>query len=77
IVIDNVKLNLKYFETLFKKQQHVNAGDKLVSFDLDKIKAAGYDTTIMLVVTNSKNYEVNVTTETAAADNWLLKLKPE
>lgn len=77
IGIDTVKLNGKYFETLVKKEQHVNAGDKLVSFDLDKIKAAGYDTTIMLVVTNSKNYEVNVTTETAAADNWLLKLKPE
>lgn len=75
IGIDTVKLNGKYFETLVKKEQHVNVGDALVSFDLEKISANGYDPTIMMVITNSKDYEVNVTTETAATDNWLLRLK--
>ncbi|MFT8648795.1 glucose PTS transporter subunit IIA, partial [Liquorilactobacillus nagelii] len=75
IGIDTVKLNGKYFETLVKKEQHVNVGDALVSFDLEKISADGYEPTIMMVITNSKDYEVNVTTETAATDNWLLRLK--
>lgn len=75
IGIDTVKLNGQYFETLVKKEQHVTVGEEIVSFDLEKIKAAGYDPTVMLVVTNSKDYEVNSTTETAATNNWLLKLK--
>jgi PTS system beta-glucosides-specific IIC component len=75
IGIDTVKLNGKHFETLVKKEQHVNVGDTLISFDLEQISADGYDPTVMMVITNSKDYEVNVTTETAATDNWLLRLK--
>ncbi|WP_057829820.1 beta-glucoside-specific PTS transporter subunit IIABC [Liquorilactobacillus cacaonum] len=75
IGIDTVKLNGKNFETLVKKEQHVSVGENLVSFDLEKIKSAGYDPTVMMIITNSKDYEVITTTETAAKSNWLLELK--
>ncbi|WP_281165633.1 beta-glucoside-specific PTS transporter subunit IIABC [Liquorilactobacillus sicerae] len=77
IGIDTVKLNGKYFETLVKKEQHVKVKQKLVKFDLDKIKQAGYDPTIMLVITNSKQYQITTTSKTAAKDNWLLQLEPK
>ena len=75
IGIDTVKLNGKYFSTLVKKQDHVVKGQDLVKFDFEKISQAGYDPTVMLVITNSKQYQITSTNETAVTDNWLLKLK--
>ena len=34
----------------------VKAGQKLMTFDIDKIKAAGYSTTTAVLVTNSDDY---------------------
>ncbi|MFX3619082.1 MAG: beta-glucoside-specific PTS transporter subunit IIABC [Sporolactobacillus sp.] len=53
IGIDTVSLNGKYFKTYVKKGDHVTRGQKLIDFDLNKIKEAGYDPTTMLVITNS------------------------
>ncbi|MCP9312403.1 PTS glucose transporter subunit IIA [Liquorilactobacillus satsumensis] len=76
IGIDTVKLNGKYFETKVKKDQHVNPGDELVTFAPDKIAEAEYDNTVMLIITNSKQYTVATTAKTLAQDNnWLLKLQ--
>lgn len=74
IGIDTVKLNGKYFKTLVKKEQHVTVNQELIKFDLEKIKQAGYDPTIMLVITNSKQYQITATQETVAKNNWLLQL---
>ncbi|WP_280738690.1 MULTISPECIES: beta-glucoside-specific PTS transporter subunit IIABC [unclassified Enterococcus] len=56
IGIDTVKLNGEFFEAFCKVGEDVKKGELLVKFDLDGIKNAGYDTTVMLVVTNSVDY---------------------
>lgn len=78
IGIDTVQLNGKYFETLVKQNAHVKQGDVLTKFDAAKIKAAGYDTTVMVIVTNTNSYAaVEPTEATEAQGNWLLKLQPK
>lgn len=57
IGIDTVELNGKYFDSKIKQGMHVKAGDELVTFDLDKIKAAGYDPTVMMIITNTPEYK--------------------
>lgn len=56
IGIDTVSLEGKYFRSYVEKGQHIKQGDLLVEFDLEKIQEAGYDTTTMIVVTNSNDY---------------------
>jgi PTS system sucrose-specific IIC component len=43
IGIDTVNLNGKFFTSYVQKDQLIKKGDKLCSFDLEDIKAAGYD----------------------------------
>ncbi len=43
----------KGFELDVAKDQRVEAGDLLAKVDLDAVKAAGYDTTTMVVVINT------------------------
>ena len=57
IGIDTVKLKGKYFKAMVKNGDKVKIGQPLIEFDIDKIKAEGYDTTTMLVVTNHGDYE--------------------
>ncbi|GIP68150.1 beta-glucoside-specific PTS system IIABC component [Lactiplantibacillus pentosus] len=54
--IDTVELNGKYFETLVKKGERFHEGQPLLKFDLEKIKAAGYDPTVMIIVLNTKDF---------------------
>ena len=54
--IDTVNLKGQHFESFVKQGQKVKKGDKLGTVDLDAVKAAGYDTTVMVVVTNTMNY---------------------
>lgn len=56
IGIDTVKLNGIGFEALVEAGQHVVAGEPLIKFNRDEIKNQGYDTTVMLIVTNTSNY---------------------
>ncbi|KRM89087.1 sucrose-specific PTS transporter subunit IIBC [Liquorilactobacillus vini] len=56
IGIDTVELKGKYFESEVTQGQHVDKGQKLGSFDIEKIKQAGYDPTVMVVITNTANY---------------------
>ena len=56
IGIDTVNLKGEGFESFVKQGQTVKAGDKLGTVDLAKVKAEGYDTTVMVVVTNTNNY---------------------
>ncbi|AZN76175.1 PTS beta-glucoside transporter subunit EIIBCA [Lactobacillus acidophilus] len=57
IGIDTVELKGKYFDSKIKQGMRVKAGDELVSFDIDKIKAAGYDPTVMMIITNTPDYK--------------------
>ncbi len=56
IGMDTVNLEGRGFETLVEKDQVVKAGDPLVKFDLQVIKEAGYETTTIMVITNSNQY---------------------
>lgn len=55
--IDTVKLNGKHFKAMVKSGDRVKTGQPLIEFDIDKIKAEGYDTTTSVVVTNYKDYK--------------------
>lgn len=69
IGIDTVRLNGKYFSTKVKQGQHVQQGQLLVTFDIEKIKKEGYDLTTSVVVTNSSDYlDVIGTDQTVTGD---------
>lgn len=44
------------FTLLVKEGNQVKKGQKLIAFDIDKIKAAGYPATTAVLVTNSEVY---------------------
>ena len=57
IGINTVELNGQYFESFVKQGEQVKAGQKLVTFEPEKIKDAGYATQVMVVVTNTTSYQ--------------------
>ena len=54
--LDTVNLKGEHFESFVEQGQKVKKGDKLGTIDLAAVQQAGYDTTVMLVVTNTSNY---------------------
>lgn len=56
IGLDTVELRGKYFETHVKQGDRVKAGQLLVSFDLDAVKAASYDVTTPVIVSNTADF---------------------
>lgn len=56
IGINTVEMNGEGFIKKVKDGQKVKAGDILIEFDIEKIKRAGYDTTTMMVISNSEEY---------------------
>lgn len=56
IGLDTVKMGGKGFRCLTKTGAKVKAGDELIGFNREAIKAAGYKDTIILAVTNSGDY---------------------
>ncbi|MDC7287227.1 glucose PTS transporter subunit IIA [Blautia schinkii] len=64
IGINTVELEGKYYTAHVKDGDQVKAGQLLISFDIEQIKAAGYDVTTPLIVTNSDDYsEIRQLTE--------------
>ena len=56
IGLDTVKLNGQHFTAHCQNGQKVKKGDLLVEFDLEAIKAAGYNPVIAMLVFNSKDF---------------------
>lgn len=56
IGIDTVRLEGKYYETYVANGQEVQRGDLLITFDMEKIKAAGYKITTPVIVCNTDVY---------------------
>ena len=56
IGINTVELGGKYYTAHVKDGDRVKKGQLLISFDMDKIKEAGYDVTTPLIVTNTDDY---------------------
>ena len=69
IGIDTVNLKGKHFTTNKKQGDAVQKGEVLGAFDRKAIEQAGYDTTVMLVVTNTGDYK-EVTPASAANVNF-------
>lgn len=56
IGIDTVNLDGKFFEKHANGGEHLTKGQRIVSFDMQGIEAAGYDLTTSVIITNSNNY---------------------
>ncbi|WP_086315282.1 PTS system, beta-glucoside-specific IIA component [Enterococcus sp. 7F3_DIV0205] len=65
IGLDTVQLEGKHFELKVTQGQTVKAGDPLVVFDIEAIKAAGFDVTTPVIITNTANYEDVVVSDQA------------
>lgn len=68
--VDTVKLNGQYFTSHIQEGDRVKAGDLLLEFDLDQIKAAGFSTITPVIVTNSTDFK-----EVAALASGQVKLQ--
>ena len=55
--VDTVKMNGDGFELFVKEGEKVKKGQKLIKFDIAKIKAAGYSSTTAVLLTNSDDYK--------------------
>ena len=56
IGIDTVQMAGDGFSTQVKQGQVLKKGDLLGTFNIDKIKAAGYEATVMVIVTNTMSF---------------------
>ena len=74
--LETVGLNGKHFEAHVTDGSKIKKGDLLLTFDLDQIKAAGYDTITPIVITNSAEFEqVDVTGKKEVSNkDWLIRL---
>ncbi len=57
IGINTVEMNGKGFKVCVTEGEKVKRGDVLVEFNIEGIKSAGYDTTTLLLITNTDEYE--------------------
>ena len=74
IGIDTVKLEGKFFEAHVSDGQEVRQGDLLISFDMDKIRQAGFKLTTPMIICNTEDYssfEVLADGKTAVGDKLL------
>lgn len=66
--IDTVNMKGEGFELLVSEGDKVKAGQKLMTFDIAKIKEAGYSTTTAVLLTNSDDYPDFRIIKTGATD---------
>ncbi|MGM0217515.1 beta-glucoside-specific PTS transporter subunit IIABC [Enterococcus sp. AZ126] len=78
IGLNTVQLGGEGFQAFVKVGDQVAKGQKLIAFDLDKIKAAGFDPTIVCVVTNKESYQVKSShhSETVTNQTNVLSIVP-
>lgn len=55
--VNTVELEGKYYEAHVSQGDHVQPGQLLLSFDIDKIQQAGYNVTTPVIVANTDDYE--------------------
>lgn len=64
--LDTVNLEGQYFNSFVKSGDTVKVGDKLLEFDIEAIKEAGYDTITPIIITNTTNYLDIISSEVAS-----------
>ncbi|PAF36737.1 PTS beta-glucoside transporter subunit EIIBCA [Terribacillus saccharophilus] len=58
--LNTVQLGGEHFTPQAKVGDQVKAGDVLLTFDLEKIKAAGFDPVTLAIITNTDKYDVQI-----------------
>ena len=77
IGLDTVQLVGKHFTPYVKAGDQVKQGQPLIQFDLDAIKAAGFDPIVICVVTNQENFMVKTIESTdEQSDQGVLSIAP-
>lgn len=78
IGLDTVNLNGEGFTAHVKDNQKITAGQELISFDVEQIKAKGYDPVVLIIVTNQNEQQhlkkYAVSNEQVTAGNKLLEI---
>ena len=72
--VDTVNMKGEGFKLLVKEGDKVKKGQKLIQFDIAKIKAAGYPATTAVLLTNSDDYaayKVNASGRVSAGDKLI------
>jgi PTS system trehalose-specific IIC component len=69
IGIDTVQLDGQYFTSHVSQGDSVKQGQLLMEFDMEAIKAAGYEVQTPIIVTNSTDYQVDPLLEDAKVTN--------
>lgn len=57
IGLDTVNLKGQYYKSYVSNESKVKTGDLLIEFDIEKIRAAGYDLITPIVITNTSSYK--------------------
>ncbi|MGI6500270.1 MAG: sucrose-specific PTS transporter subunit IIBC [Anaerostipes sp.] len=74
--IDTVKMEGEGFETFIHTGDAVKKGDKILSFDMDLVKAKGYQTQTMFLIADAKGKELEVMSNAKASlDSKVMVLK--
>lgn len=75
--LDTVELNGKFFTSHVTQGQTVQAGELLIEMDVAEIKKAGYETDVLLVVTNAggKQIEKPVVSGEIDVEDLILTIK--
>lgn len=66
--VDTVDMNGEGFANMVKLGQNVNKGDLLLTMDLEKIRAAGHPTTVIMAVTNTD--DLSLVEDAAFGSAW-------
>lgn len=72
--LDTVSLNGKHFTPHVKDNDEIKKGDLLLEFDVDAIKAAGFDTITPVLVTNADEFNEVAAEKTSGAATAGMKL---
>lgn len=56
IGIDTVELEGQFFDVLVKQGDSVKSGQPIVDVDFEKVKAAGYEIPVIIIITNTNEY---------------------
>ena len=70
--MNTVELDGKYFTKHVEVGQHIDKGTKIISFDLEEIKKAGYDLTTPIILPEVKECQITITNQTRCNKNTII-----
>lgn len=70
--MNTVELEGKYFTKHVEVGQHIEKGTKIISFDLEEIKKAGYDLTTPVILPEVKECQITMTNQTRCNKNTMI-----